>query len=86
MNASTLPSTLRTPHETFLALAPDAQSRASAYRDIVAQGMPGDVIAEIRPVTAGSYALGSPRFQAKVGPMLGRRVVPGIPGRPRRAP
>jgi putative transposase len=39
---------------------------------------------DIRRATAGSYALGSPLFQARVGAMLGRRVVPGVPGRPRR--
>jgi len=86
MNVSTLPSTLMTPHETFLALAPDAQSRASTYRDFVVQGMSDDAIAEIRRATSGSYALGSQRFQEQVGAMLGRRVVLGIPGRPRRGP
>ena len=84
MNVSTQPSGLMTPHATFLSLAADAKSRAAAYRDFVVQGMPDDVIADIRRATAGSYALGSAGFQERVGAMLGRRVVPGIPGRPRR--
>ena len=84
MNASTLPSALLTPHEVFLALAPDATSRVAAYRALFAQALPGDVVAGIRRATAGSYALGGPRFQEQVGAMAGRRVVPGVPGRRRR--
>jgi len=83
MNASTWPSTLVTPHEVFLALGPDPESRAAAYRALFVRRMPGDVIADIRRATAGSHALGSPRFQEQVGAMLGRRVVPGVSGRRR---
>jgi hypothetical protein len=43
MNASALPSGLLTPHEVFRALAPDARGRAEAYRELVLQGMAGDV-------------------------------------------
>ena len=85
MNASAFPSSLLTPHEVFRALAPDARGRAEAYRELVLQGMAEDgTVDDIRRATAGSYALGSPLFQAQVGAMLGRRVVPGVPGRPRR--
>ena len=83
-NVSALPSTLVTPHETFRSLAPDAQSRAATYRDLVLQGMPDDLVTDIRRATAGSYALGSPRFQEQISAMLGRRVIPGVPGRRRR--
>jgi putative transposase len=85
MNVSTLPSKLLTPHALFLALAPDAPGRAAAYRNLVVQDMPETVIADIRRATAGSHALGSPRFQEQIGAMLGRRVAPGVPGRPRKA-
>ena len=85
MNVSTLPSKLLTPHELFFALAADAPGRAAAYRSLFIQDMPETVIADIRRATAGSYALGSPRFQEQIGAMLGRRVAPGIPGRPRKA-
>jgi len=86
MNVGTLPSTLMPPHEPFLALAPDTQSRASAYRDFVVQGMPDDAVAEIRRAASGSYALDSPRFQEQVGAMLGHRALPVIPGQPQRTP
>lgn len=85
MNVSTLPSKLLTPHELFFALAADAPGRAAAYRSLFIEDMPETVIADIRRATAGSYALGSPRFQEQIGAMLGRRVAPGIPGRPRKA-
>lgn len=84
VNASALPSDLVTPHETFLTLAPEATNRAAAYRELVLQGMPDELVTDIRSATAGSYALGSPRFQNQISRMLGRRVVPGVPGRRRR--
>ena len=39
---------------------------------------------EIREATNGNYALGSSRFQEKVAKALGRRVVRGRSGRPKK--
>ena len=79
-----MPSSFVTPHPVFQALAPAAPDRAAAYRALVAEAIPDDLVADIRRATAGSYALGSRRFQEQISAMLGRRVVPGIPGRRRR--
>lgn len=46
--------------------------------------MPDTLVTDIRRATAGSYALGSPRFPDQISTMLGRRVVPGEPDRRRR--
>jgi len=79
-------STLVTPHEAFLAIAPDTAARCAAYRELAAQAMPDETLGAIRRATSGSYALGSTRFQHQVAAMLGRRVVPGVPGRRRQQP
>jgi putative transposase len=84
MNASGLSSNLVAPHDVFVALASDPAARAAAYRGLVAEAMPRETLAAIRHATAGSYALGSARFQSEVAAMAGRRVVPGLPGRPQR--
>jgi putative transposase len=42
------------------------------------------LIDEIRTATNGNYVLGNSRFQAQIAMALGRRVVPGKSGRPRR--
>jgi len=40
---------------------------------------------EIRKATNGNYALGSGRFQEQLASTLGRRVIPGQAGRPKKA-
>ena len=42
------------------------------------------MVDEIRQATSGNYALGTKRFQSQVEAALGRRAVPGKPGRPRK--
>jgi putative transposase len=39
---------------------------------------------EIRRATNGNFVLGNSRFAEEIGVMLGRRTVPGKPGRPGR--
>ena len=45
--------------------------------------MPGVVIDDIRQSTNGNYALGSERFKKQIEDILGRRVRPGVNGRPK---
>jgi putative transposase len=42
-------------------------------------------IEEIRAATNGGYALGDSGYRAKMALALGRRVDPGLPGRPSRS-
>jgi putative transposase len=43
-------------------------------------------IDEIRKATDGNFALGNDRLRREVAAKLGRRVEPGKPGRPTKAP
>ncbi|MCK6451693.1 MAG: transposase [Alphaproteobacteria bacterium] len=73
-----------TPHERYLALGADAAARAKAYRALCRAVLDPDVIDQIRLATNGGFVLGNARFQEQIGRMLGRRVVRGQPGRPRK--
>jgi putative transposase len=85
MNATGAPDgTLLVPHPQFLALGADPAARASAYRSLFESAIDDRALAEIRTATNGHYALGDSRFQAQIEAMLGRRVTPRPPGRPRR--
>ena len=43
------------------------------------------LVDQIRRATNGNYALGNARFAQEVAAMIGRRAVPGLSGRPRKA-
>jgi putative transposase len=71
-----------TSHEEYLRLGSHARDRGERYRELV-KSLSDSRIAEIRAATNGNFALGSPRFQQEVTKTLGRRALPGTPGRPR---
>ena len=83
-NAQGEPSSLLQPHAVYRALGFDEHARAAAYREIFRHQLAPGMVNEIRSSTNGNYALGSQRFQQRVIAMLGRRVVPGRSGRPKK--
>ncbi len=74
------------PHEVYLGLGADVACRQAAYRALFRFELEPGVVDQIRAATQGNYALGSPRFAGEAAAALGRRVTPGKPGRPRKAP
>lgn len=71
-------------HPLYTSLGADETERHSAYRELFRYELDPGVIDEIRTATNGNYVLGNSRFQAQIAMALGRRVVPGKSGRPRR--
>lgn len=74
-----------TPHADYLRLGSDGCARRAAYRALFRGGMPAALLDEIRRATNGGYVLGDDRFKAELTERLGRRVIPGTPGRPKKA-
>ena len=72
------------PHVLYLALGNTAEARQSAYRELFRYHLEPDIIDDIRQSTNGNYALGSERFKKQIEDILGRRVRPGVNGRPKR--
>ncbi len=84
VNAQSEASSLITPHQQYIDLASDGDRRRIAYRDLFRYHLDPGLVDEIRSATNGNYALGSDLFRDEVTKMLGRRVAPGVSGRPRR--
>lgn len=76
-------SPLITPHPLYQALGGAPDSRQQAYRELFRHHLDPGMIDMIRKATNGNFALGSDRFSDQIADALGRRVVPGKPGRPR---
>lgn len=74
------------PHELYEALGLDAATRQSAYRALFRHELEPGVLDQIRRATNGNFVLGSERFAAEVAAVVGRRTLPGKPGRPRKVP
>lgn len=85
-NAQSEACSLVRAHEVYQALGLDERARAAAYCELFRQQLAPGMVDEIRSSTNGNYALGGERFQQQVTEMLGRRVVPGRSGRPRKVP
>jgi putative transposase len=75
---------LLVPHEVYAALGADAQSRQAAYRELFRHELEPGMVDDIRRATNGNFVLGNPVFAGQIAAALGRRVVPGKSGRPRR--
>ena len=84
MNATGPPAGMLVAHERFLALGTHDATRAHAYRALFDLAVDEEELAEIRAAKNGNYPLGSARFRAQIEGMLGRRVTPRGPGRPKR--
>ena len=83
-NAQDGPSDATKPHDCYLALGRDQEERQAAYRELFRSQLDPGLIDEIREATNGNYVLGSSRFQEQVAWALGRRVVRGQSGRPKK--
>lgn len=73
-----------TQQAVYLALSENNRKRIDKYRDLTRTAIPQSEIDEIRRSTNGNFVLGNDAFKTKMCRLLGRRVVPGSPGRPRR--
>lgn len=82
-NAQNEASPFLSPQAGYLALGRDAAERCVAYRELFRYQLDFGLFDQMRDATNGNYALGSECFLAEVAAALGRRVVPGKPGRPR---
>jgi putative transposase len=72
------------PHVLYEQLGADAEQRQVAYRELFRYQLDPGLIDEIRHATNGNFALGTTRFQEEVSVALGRRVIPGKSGRPKK--
>lgn len=72
------------PHPLYEALGLDATARQVAYRDLFREELEAGLLDAIRRATNGNFALGNERFFARVSSAIGKRVVPGKSGRPRK--
>ncbi len=71
-------------HDCYRALGGDEEGRQAAYRELFRYQLDPGLVEKIREATNGNYVLGGSRFQDEVTRVLGRRVVRGRPGRPRK--
>jgi putative transposase len=71
-------------HECYVALGQGAASRQTAYQALFRQPLAMAALAAIRHQINRSGVLGSDRFQEEIAAVLGRRVQPVKPGRPRQ--
>lgn len=83
-NAQGEASSVLRPHESYRRLGTDEQARHTAYRELFRYQLDSGLVDEIREATNGNYVLGSSRFQEQVARALGRRVVRGRSGRPKK--
>ena len=77
-------SNLITPHVLYQNLAQDAKQRKLAYRELFSHELESEEIDKIRKAVNGNFALGSSKFTEKISKKLGRRVIAGKAGRPKK--
>ncbi len=75
-------SEVLSPHPLYLNLGKSANARQSTYRELFRNDLEPGMIDQIRKATNGNFVLGNVRFQEEIAHALGRRVTPGIAGRP----
>ncbi len=83
-NAQGEPNAVLTPHPLYLALGADAAARQQAYRELFRHELEPGMVDAIRQATNGNFVLGDSRFGEQIALALGRRVLPGKSGRPRK--
>lgn len=81
-NAQGEASALISPHPLYHALGGAGEERQIAYRELFRYELDPGVVDAIRQATNGNFALGNSRFAEDISRALGRRVVPGVSGRP----
>jgi putative transposase len=81
-NAQGEGDTLVQPHPLYVMLGSDAVAQQEAYRELFRHSLEAGLVDEIRRATNGNFVLGNELFSEKVTEMIGRKSVPGQPGRP----
>ena len=81
-NAQGEASELLVQHSLYQALGRSPEVQQLAYRELFRYELDPGMVDAIRQATNGNFALGNSRFAEEIGRVLGRRVVPGISGRP----
>jgi len=71
-----------TPHEEYLRLGSTDESRRAAYRELLGAPLTEECSEAIERATNGNFALGDENFKRQISIAVGRRVHPGLPGRP----
>lgn len=74
------------PHPLYEALGLDAAARQAAYCELFRDELGPGLLNAIRRATNGNFALGNECFSAQISSAIGKRVVPGKSGRPRKLP
>ena len=72
------------PHQLYTDLGLEAKSRQAAYRELFRYELESGLVDQIRRATNGNFVLGNERFATEVAAVIGRRVLPGKSGRPRK--
>ncbi|MDP2431194.1 MAG: transposase [Pseudomonadota bacterium] len=85
-NAQGEANSVISPHPLYVSLGADTRSRSAAYREFFRYELDPGLVDEIRKASNGNFALGDSRFAAAIGAAMGRRVTPGVSGRPRNLP
>ncbi|AXR04989.1 transposase [Salinimonas sediminis] len=77
---------LLTPHSRYIALGDTPQDRQQAYQQLFSNVLPEAQLADIRKALKMSLALGDEHFIKRLEQVIGRRLLAGKPGRPKKAP
>jgi putative transposase len=77
---------LLTPRPGYLALGADSAARASAYRALLGDALPDELVGEIRGCLQQQKVLGTDPFRSWVEALTGRFAVVRPVGRPQRNP
>ncbi|MBL1275948.1 MAG: transposase [Ectothiorhodospiraceae bacterium] len=83
-NAEGKKNDLITPHNQYLQMDHRILERRKAYRGLFKTHVNQPFDDEIRSATNGNFVLGSKKFQDEIESKLGRRVVRGKAGRPKK--
>jgi len=85
-NALGKASSLIVPHEEYLLIDREQESRLEAYRTLFKAPLDEEIVGQIRNATNGNFALGGERFLRAIETALGRRARRGQAGRPSNSP
>lgn len=83
-NAQGEPNTVITPHSLYHSLGLNPTKQQFAYRELFRYALDIGLVNEIRKATNSNYALGNALFTKQIADALGRRVTPGLSGRPKK--
>lgn len=76
---------LLTPHSRYLALGDTPNDRQQAYQQLFSNVLPDTQLADIRKALKMSLALGDEHFIKRLEQVIGRRLLAGKPGRPKKS-